>query len=136
MCMYVCLCKDTIPTYRLVVSPYKLTCLPTYHFFGITKVNGKLFLFQPICPLQCVYNFFFLPNLFPFAIWMQIVSFFFPSNLPLCSNDFLLAHIDNYFLFPIPPYPMECVIHLFILIPCIITFSFVIGGYFPNLPLL
>jgi hypothetical protein len=66
---------------------------------------------------------------------MEIVLFF-PFNLPLCSNDSLLAHIDSYFWFPIPPYPMECVIHLFILIPCIITFSYVIGGYFPNLPLL
>jgi hypothetical protein len=67
---------------------------------------------------------------------MEIISFFSPFNLPFCSNDSLFAHIDNYFWFPILPYPMECVIHLFILIPCIITFSYVMGGYLPNLPLL
>ncbi len=133
--MFVCARTSYLPIDLLYPLTNLFTCLPTCHFFGITEVNGKLFLFQPICPLQCVDNFFFLPNLFPFAIWMEIV-FFFPFNLLLCSNDSLLAHIDNYFWFPIPPYPMECVIHLFILIPCIITFSYVIGGYFPNLPLL
>ncbi len=67
-CMFVCLCKDIIPTYRLVVSPYKLTYM---------LANLSFFLESPKWMVSYFYsNLFVLCN-----VWT--ILFFFQTSFPL-----------------------------------------------------